>query len=185
MQAWPLFLSRERRRVCLNKLTKKESKVSRSENDEVIETLGADGPHESFCVGVAVWAACWDWGITQESSVRIEKIPRDLHQPTTVRVNPDARDVDGPSLEFDDEEDHVSDRAEHAQVLDCKEVARVEYLPVAPEKLLPGPLVLSFRCWLDPSLRQDICHCCATYLDFQTAKSISDLPAIEFPIERK
>lgn len=43
-------------------LSKQDAKVLLSENDEVIETLGANGPHESYCVGVAVWAACWDWG---------------------------------------------------------------------------------------------------------------------------
>jgi hypothetical protein len=33
-------------------LSKQDAKVLLSENDEVIETLGANGPHESFSVGV-------------------------------------------------------------------------------------------------------------------------------------
>jgi hypothetical protein len=45
---------------------------------------------------------------------------------------------------------------------------------VAPNELRPRTLVLSFRRWLDTSLRQDVGDRCATYLDFQSAKSISD-----------
>ena len=41
-------------------LSKQDAKVSLSKNDEVIETLGADSPHESFCVGVTVWATRLD-----------------------------------------------------------------------------------------------------------------------------
>ena len=41
--------------VMCAELPKQDAKVSLSENDEMIETLGANGPHESFSVGVGTY----------------------------------------------------------------------------------------------------------------------------------
>jgi len=62
----------------------------------------------------------------------------------------------GSRPKLHDEEDPVTDGSEHTQRLDGKEVAGVESLPVAPDELLPGPLLVALRGWLDPGLREDV-----------------------------
>ena len=79
-----------------------------------------------------------------------------------------------PGAKFDHEEHHHANGSEYTQNLDAEEVASIERLPMTPNELLPGTLVLLFRCWLDASLRLDVGDRCAAYLDFQTAKRISD-----------
>src|ERR1019366_4791722 len=49
-------------------------------------------------------------------------------------------DLRGARIDLHDEEHHVADGAEYAQDLDAEEVARVQRVPVAVEKVLPGAL---------------------------------------------
>ena len=91
--------------------------------------------------------------VSKKSIFWIKQIAGHLQHPGTIWIDPHSGDMYSPGAKLDDKEHHVSDRAKHAQRLDGKEVARIERLPVAPNELLPGPLVLSFRRWLDTSPR--------------------------------
>jgi hypothetical protein len=106
--------------------------------------------------------------VAQESVRRIEQIPCNLLHPVAVRSDTDPCDLHRARLLL------VANRPEHAQDLDTEEVACVERLPVALEKLLPGPLAVAFRRRFDACFRQHVRHRRATDLDLQPTKRVAD-----------
>jgi hypothetical protein len=131
----------------LDELAKEMAQVPLAKDHKVTETFRPDGPHKPFGVRVAVRAArrnrhaldaagrehlhahlgeqriavvdevgC----VAQETLDGIEQVSRDPRHPGATGRYSDARDVHGPGLQFDDEEDHDADRAEGTHGLDAK-----------------------------------------------------------------
>ena len=59
----------------------------------------------------------------QKSIHRICQIAGHPFHPLLAWINSNPRDLDGPALEFDDEEHHVPNRAEWAQGFHAEEIA--------------------------------------------------------------
>src|SRR5690606_16194921 len=188
--------------IMRTELTKQMSQVTLTEDHEVIETLRSERLHESLCMGIAVWTACWDGhavdafgleqccprlrvqrvaivnevgGVAQEPILRVEQVSSHLQHPGPVRSDADARDVHGARLQLDDEEDHVTDASEDSQRLDSKEVASVERLPVAAHEVLPGTFAGTLRRRLEAGLYQDVRYRRAADVNLQPAQCVTDL----------
>jgi hypothetical protein len=78
-------------------------------------------------------------------------------------------------VDLDHEEHHGPHRAQHAQRLDAEEIARVQRLPVALEKLLLGPPAHAFRRRLHASFFQQARNRRPADLDLQAAQGVADL----------
>ena len=172
-----------------------------AENMEFVEALGPDGFHESLGVWGAVRTPCRNrhrldsarlqkrrprlrvqrvpivdemGHVSEEALCRIEQVAGDLRHPSAVRIDSNPRDVHRARLQFDDEQDHDSDRAEHAQGLNGEEIASVKRLPMARDELLPGSLSVSLRRGLDSRIRENGCDRRTANLDTEPVQSVAD-----------
>ena len=120
----------------------KMSQVGFAKNDEVIETLLANGFYETLSVGVTVRALLWDGDagdaaagkeqlpvlgeqriavVHQEPRAAekticwIAKVAKNLNHPCFIGINTNASDVNDARLQLDDEEHQVPDGAESAE----------------------------------------------------------------------
>lgn len=177
-------------------LTSKDSEMSLAEDDEVIEALVPDSPHKSLRVGIAVRAARrnrdaldvarfqqlgprlriqWVSVVDQVARVAkkaihwIEEIACYLHHPRTIGTNPYSSDVHCTRSKLDHEEDHDTNGSKRAESLDGQEVASIESLPVATEKLLPGSLPIALGRRLDARRGEDVCDCRSGDLNLEAA----------------
>src|ERR1019366_1547628 len=187
--------------VVLPELLEQVAQVPFAEDDEVVQALVSDRFHETLGVRVAVGALRRNrhalhaaafpqrrprlrehrvpivdqvGRVAQESVCQVEQIADNLLHPIAVGSNANPCDLHGARLHLDHEEHHVADRPEHAQDLDAEEVARVQRLPVALEKLRPGPLAVAFRRRFDAGFRQHGGHRRAADLDLQPAQRVAD-----------
>ena len=188
--------------IVRTELAEQVSKVAFTEDDEVIEALRPDRLHESLCVGIAVWAACWDahavhalgsepvppslgeqritivnelGRMRSKPSSAVEQVASDLLHPLAIGIDSDTSEVHAACPQFDDEEDHVANGTERAEGFDGEEVASVQGLPVARQRMLPGSLARPFWGRLDTRLGEHAGHRRASDVNLQAAKGISDL----------
>jgi len=176
--------------------------MSLAEDDEVIDTLVIDGVHKALRVRIAIWALRRDlhalhasrlenrderireqWISLMDQVLRatkepvdwIRQIPSHLFHPRFAWVDGNPSDLDGPALDFDDEEDHVADCSRDPQGFHAENVTRIERVPVALHEPLPRALHFAPRCRLDPFLQQDVGHRGPADLDLQPgAKGVAD-----------
>jgi hypothetical protein len=81
----------------------------------------------------------------------------------------------GATLDLDDEEHHVPNRAEWAQGFHAEEVTGIQRVPVHLQELLPGSLLLPLWRRLDSLFCQDVRHRRPSDLDLQArAKRVAD-----------
>jgi hypothetical protein len=181
--------------IVLNEFFYQVAQMSLAEDDEVIETLVLDGLYKALRVWIAIWTlrrnlhalhasrfqnrderlgeqriSIVDQVLraTKKPINRICQISCHLLHPRFAWVNGNPGDLNGPTLELDDEEHHVPNRAEWPQGFHAEEIAGVERVPMALHELLPGPLPLALRCRLDPFFQQDVGHRRSSDLDLQS-----------------
>jgi len=83
----------------------------------------------------------------QSAIDRIGDLATALRDPCAVRPGHDASNVDAPRGQFHDEEDSVTSQPRPGPHVNREEIRSGEYLPVGPQKFLPGrpPLPLRSR----------------------------------------
>ena len=188
--------------VVHSKIAKQMPKMSFAEDDEMIETLGPDGLHESLRMRIAVRAAgggghamhtlgfkqcrprrCEKWiavvnevrGVTQEAVGWVEQMAGDLLYPGCVGIDAKTGDMHCSRPKLDDEEDHHPNAADDAKRLDSKEIASVEGGPVTRQEVPPRSLSPPLWRRFKPRLGQDSRHCGPPDFDLQPTQGIPDL----------
>jgi len=139
--------------IVLNEFFYQVAQMSLAEDDEVIETLVLDGLYKALRVWIAIWTlrrnlhalhasrfqnrderlgeqriSIVDQVLraTKKPINRICQISCHLLHPRFAWVNGNPGDLNGPTLELDDEEHHVPNRAEWPQGFHAEEIAGVE-----------------------------------------------------------
>jgi len=162
--------------VVLEELAENAAEVGFAEGDDVVEALVADGAHEALGVGVEIgtawrdaddahalvgeqpterggveWVAVGDQEALagEEAIERVGEVATDLLHPGVGGPVDDAREMDPPGRELDDEEDVVADQAEEGEDLDGEEVRRGDGVPVAAQEGAPRDSPSSLRCGED------------------------------------
>ena len=125
--------------IVLNEFLDQVTQMSLAEDDEVIETLVLDGFYKALRVWIAIWTLRRNLHVLHASRLQnrderlgeqrisivdhvlraakktinwIRQIPSHLVHPRFAGVNGNPGDLDGATLELDDEEHHVPNRAE-------------------------------------------------------------------------
>jgi len=75
--------------------------------------------------------------VPEKAVARVGEVPRHLGHPSSSRIADDARDLDSPRLQIDDEQHQVTDEAPRGQYLNAEEVRGRDRAPMRSQESLP------------------------------------------------
>ena len=87
---------------------------------------------------------------------RIGDLATALRDPRAVRLGDNAGNLDTPRGQLNDEEDRVARQARPGPDFNGEEIRRSEYLPMRPQKFLPGRPFLSLRSGFNAVAFEDV-----------------------------